>query len=60
MKGSALKALEGDQSEIGVPAVMKLVEEMDSVHPGAGARDRRRVPDAGGRRVLDLRAAARW
>src|SRR5690554_5647858 len=28
VKGSALKALEGDQSEIGVPAILKLVEEM--------------------------------
>src|ERR1700716_1155417 len=27
--GSALKALEGDKSEIGVPAVVKLVAEMD-------------------------------
>ena len=54
IKGSALKALEGDQSELGVPALIKLVDEMDNVHPGAGARDRRRVPDAGGRRVLDL------
>jgi elongation factor Tu len=33
VKGSALKALEGDQSEIGVPAVMKLVEEMDKYIP---------------------------
>jgi len=31
--GSALKALEGDQSEIGVPAVKKLVEEMDRYIP---------------------------
>jgi len=31
--GSALKALEGDQSEIGVPAVIKLVEAMDSYIP---------------------------
>lgn len=31
--GSALKALEGDQSEIGVPAVVKLVETMDSYFP---------------------------
>jgi elongation factor Tu len=31
--GSALKALEGDQSEIGVPAVLKLVEVMDSYIP---------------------------
>ena len=33
VKGSALKALEGDQSEIGVPAVIKLVEEMDKYIP---------------------------
>ncbi len=31
--GSALKALEGDQSEIGVPAIIKLVEAMDSYIP---------------------------
>ena len=31
--GSALKALEGDQSEIGVPSVVKLVEALDSYIP---------------------------
>ena len=31
--GSALKALEGDTSEIGVPSVVKLVEEMDRYIP---------------------------
>jgi elongation factor Tu len=31
--GSALKALEGDESEIGVPSVVKLVEEMDRYIP---------------------------
>ncbi len=31
--GSALKALEGDASEIGVPSVVKLVETMDSYIP---------------------------
>jgi elongation factor Tu len=31
--GSALKALEGDQSEIGVPAIIKLVETMDEYFP---------------------------
>jgi elongation factor Tu len=31
--GSALKALEGDQSEIGVPSIVKLVETMDSYIP---------------------------
>ena len=33
VKGSALKALEGDQSEIGVPAIIKLVDEMDKYIP---------------------------
>jgi len=31
--GSALKALEGDQSDIGVPSVLKLIEEMDRYVP---------------------------
>jgi elongation factor Tu len=31
--GSALKALEGDQSDIGVPSVYKLVEAMDEYFP---------------------------
>jgi elongation factor Tu len=33
VKGSALKALEGDQSEIGVPAILKLVETLDQYIP---------------------------
>lgn len=33
IRGSALKALEGDSSEIGVPAVLKLVAEMDQYFP---------------------------
>jgi len=33
IKGSALKALEGDTSEIGVPSILKLVEAMDSYIP---------------------------
>src|SRR5512138_1946187 len=33
VKGSALKALEGDKSDIGVPAVVKLVDEMDKYIP---------------------------
>jgi elongation factor Tu len=33
IKGSALKALEGDQSEIGVPAIIKLVEALDAYIP---------------------------
>ena len=31
--GSALKAFEGDESDIGVPSVIKLVEQMDSYIP---------------------------
>ena len=31
--GSALKALEGDSSDIGVPAIIKLVEQMDEYIP---------------------------
>ena len=31
--GSALKALEGDTSDIGIPSIVKLVEEMDSFIP---------------------------
>lgn len=33
VRGSALKALDGDESEIGVPAVKKLMEEVDSHIP---------------------------
>jgi elongation factor Tu len=33
IKGSALKALEGDKSDIGEPAIIKLVEAMDSYIP---------------------------
>jgi elongation factor Tu len=31
--GSALKALEGDESDIGVPSILKLIEEMDAYIP---------------------------
>ena len=33
ISGSALKAIEGDTSEIGVPSIEKLVEEMDKLIP---------------------------
>ncbi len=33
IRGSALKALEGDQGELGEPAIMKLVEALDSYIP---------------------------
>ena len=41
MIGSALKALEGDTGELGEQAIMKLADALDSLHPDAGARDRR-------------------
>jgi len=31
--GSALKALEGDESDIGIPSILKLIEEMDKYFP---------------------------
>ena len=58
--GSALKALEGDSVDIGVKARDQAGGGDGRVHPGPEARDRQAVPDAGGRRVLDLRVAARW
>lgn len=33
IRGSALKALEGDQSELGVPAILKLVDALDNSIP---------------------------
>src|SRR5579871_3127485 len=33
VKGSALKAGEGDQSELGEPAILKLIEALDSYIP---------------------------
>ena len=33
IKGSALKALEGDQSELGIPSIVKLVEALDTFIP---------------------------
>jgi elongation factor Tu len=33
IRGSALKALEGDQSEIGVPSILKLMDAVDSYIP---------------------------
>jgi elongation factor Tu len=33
VRGSALKALQGDTSDIGIPAILKLVDEMDKYFP---------------------------
>ena len=54
IRGSALMALEGKNPELGHDAILKLMEAVDERHPAAGASDRPAVPDAGGRRVLDL------
>jgi elongation factor Tu len=52
--GSALKALEGEASDMGVGSVKKLVETLDSYYSGTGAGGGSAVPDADRRRVLDL------
>ena len=55
MRGSALKALEGDPGELGEPSMHEAAGGVRHVHPGAEAGDRQAVPDAGGGRVHDLR-----
>ena len=52
--GSALKALEGDQSEIGEASILTRRGHRH-LHPATETRHRRPVPDAGRRRVLHLR-----
>jgi elongation factor Tu len=54
VKGSALKALEGDLERHRRSAILKLAEALDSVHSGAEACAGQAVPDADRRRVLDL------
>jgi elongation factor Tu len=56
--GSALKAMEGDTSEMGEGAIMKLADALEATS-GAQARARRAVPDAGGD-VFSISGAARW
>ena len=57
--GSAKLAMEGDKGELGEGAILKLADALDSYIPHARACDRRRLPDAGRRRVLDLRSRHR-
>ncbi len=54
--GSALKALEGDKSEIGGERGGEAGGGDGPVHSGAGAADRQAVSDAGGGRIFDFRA----
>ena len=51
VKGSALKALEGDR-EVGEDG-RRADGRGGQLHPDAGARHRQAVPDAGGRHLLD-------
>ena len=53
VKGSAKLALEGDKGELGELAIMKLADALDTYIPQP-KRQLTAVPDAGGRRVLDL------
>jgi elongation factor Tu len=54
IKGSAKLAMEGDKGELGEGSDHEAGRRAGQLHPHARARGRRRVPDAGGRRVLDL------
>ena len=54
--GSALKALEGDKGETGRSGDHEAGRRAGQLHPRAQAGAGRAVPDAGGRRVLDLRS----
>ena len=51
IRGAALKAIEGDKQW--VAKVEELLAALDKSDPGAEARSRQAVPDAGRRRVLD-------
>ena len=53
IRGSALKALEGDASELRRAVDPEADGGVRLVHPGAGARARQAVPDAGRGRVHD-------
>ena len=52
--GSALKALEGETSELGVAEREEAGGDAGCLHSGTGAGDGPAVPDADRRRVLDL------
>ena len=54
IRGCALKALEGDAAELGRAVDPEADGGVRLVHPGAEARDRQAVPDAGRGRVHDL------
>ena len=51
IRGAAIKAIEGDAEW--VAKIEELYDGAGHLHPGAGARDRQAVPDAGRGRVLD-------
>ena len=54
VRGSALKALEGDPGELGRAVDPEAARRVRLVHPRAGARAGQAVPDAGRGRVHDL------
>ena len=54
IKGSALMALEDKDPKLGKESILELMKAVDELHPAAGAPEGPAVPDAGGRRVLDL------
>ena len=54
IKGSALKALEGDESEIGTQSIVELAKALDEYIPEPGTCDRWRVFDADRGCIFDL------
>ena len=54
IRGSAIKALNGEKGETADEAILKLYEALDTLRAAAGASDRPAVPDADRGRVLDL------
>ena len=55
IKGSALKALEGDAGEMGEGSIMRLADALDSYIPTPERGGGQAVPAADRRRLLDLR-----
>ena len=53
IRGSALKAIEGDEESVN--AILELAEHARQLHPRARARPRQAVPDAGRGHLLDHR-----
>jgi elongation factor Tu len=54
IRGSALQALNGEEGQFGVPAVLKLVETLDAYIPEPVRAIDKPILDANRRRILDF------